>query len=188
MLCDHLIFCHPYFLLPSIFPSIRFFSNELTLHQVSKVLELQLQYQFSNEYSALISFSIDWFNLLAVQGTLKSLVQHYKLKAILQHSAFFMFHLLHLYMTAEKNIALTMWTFVRKMMSLLFNMLSRLAIAFLLISKSLNFMAAVTIWSDFGAQEKKVCHCFHCFPMYFLWSDGTRCSGDLVLLLLLFLF
>jgi len=82
-----------------------------------------------------------------------------------------------------------MWTFVRKMMSLLFNMLSRLAIAFLLRSKSLNFMAAVTIWSDFGAQEKKVCHCFHCFPMYFPWNDGTRCSSDLVLLLLLlFLF
>ena len=119
---------------------------------------------------------MDWFDLLAVQGTLKSLLQHHNSKAsILQHSAFFKVQLSHPYMTTGKTIPLTRWTFLGKVMSLLFNMLSRLVITFLPRSKCLNFMAAITICSDFGAQEKnKVCHCFHCFPIYLPWSDGTR--------------
>ena len=114
------------------------------------------------------SFRMDWFGLLAVQGTLKSLFQHYIAKTlILQHSAFFIVQLSHPHMTTGKTIALTKWTFVGKVMSLLFNMLSRLVIAFLPSSRRLfNFMAAVTICSDFGAQENKVCHCFHCFLTY----------------------
>ena len=113
------------------------------------------------------SFGIDWLDLLAVQGTLKSLLQHHSSKAsILQCSAFFMIHLSHLYMTVGKTIALTRWTFADKVMSLLFNMLSRFVTTFLPRSKCLNFMAEVTICNDFGAPQIKVCHCFHCFPIY----------------------
>ena len=115
--------------------------------------------------NTLISFRIDWLDLLAVQETLKSLLQHHNLKtSILWHSTFFMVWLCHRYMTAGKAIALTMWTFVSKMMSLLFNTLSRFDIAFLPRSKCLNFMAAVTVCSDFGAQENKIYHCFHFSP------------------------
>ena len=118
----------------------------------------------SNEYSGLISFRIDWLDLLAVQATLKSLLQHHSSKAsILQCSAFFMVQLLHLYMTTEKTITLTRRTFVSKMMSLLFNTLSRFVIAFLPRAATFNFMAAVTIHGDFGAQEKKS-NCFYIFP------------------------
>ena len=122
----------------------------------------------STEYSVLISFRIDWFDLLAVQGTLKSPLQLNNLKAsVFQHSAFYMVQLLHPYMTTGKIIFLTAWTFVGKVMSLFFNMLSRFVIAFLPRSKcSFNFMYAVTIHSDFGAQENEVFHCFHCFPIY----------------------
>ena len=130
----------------------------------------------SNEYSGLISFRIEWLDLLPVQETLKSLLQHHSSKAsILQHSAFFMVQLSHPHLTAGKTIALTRQIFVGKGMSLLFNMLSRLVIAFLPRSKHLNFMALVTICSDFGAQENKFFHCFHCFSIYLPWSDGTRC-------------
>ena len=119
---------------------------------------------------------MDWFDLLALQGTLKSLLQHRSSKAsILQHSAFFMVQLSHLYMTTGKNIALTRQAFVDKVMSLLFNMMSRFVITFLPRSKRLSFMAAVTICSDFGAPQNKISHCFHCFPIYFPWSDGTGC-------------
>ena len=119
----------------------------------------------SNEYSGLIYFRMDWLGLLAVQGTLKSLLQHHSSKAsILWHWAFFIVQLSHPHMTTGKTIALTRRTFVGKVMSLLFNMLSRLVIAFLPRSKCLNFMAAVTICSDFGASQNKVC--FHCFPIY----------------------
>ena len=122
----------------------------------------------SDEHPELISFRMDWLDLLAVQGTLKSLLQHHSSKAsILQCSAFFIVQLSHLYMTTGKTIALTRWTFVNKVMSLLFNRLSRLVITFLPKSKCLNFMGAVTICSDFGAQKNKVSHCFHCFPIYF---------------------
>ena len=108
------------------------------MHQVTKVLELQFQHQSFNEHSELISFGIDWFDLLVVQGTLKSLLQHHSLKAsVLQHSASFMVENSPLYMTTGKTIALTIQTFVSKVMSLLFNMLSRLVITFLPRSKRL---------------------------------------------------
>ena len=126
--------------------------------------------------SGLISFRIDWLDLLAVQVILKSLLQPQSSKeSILRCSAFFMVQLSHPYMTVGKTIALTRWTFVGKVMSLLFNMLSRLVIAFLLRNKTLNFMVAVTICSDFGAPKNKLSHCFHCFPIYLPWSDETRC-------------
>ena len=145
-------------------------------HQVAKVSEFQLQHRSFQWIFRLISFRIDWCDLLAVQGTLKSLLQHHSLKAsILQHSAFFIVQLSHQYMTTGKIITLTRRNFVSKIMSLLFHMLSRLVIAFLPSSKRLNFMAAVTIYNDFGVPQNKVCHCFHCFPIYFPWSDGARC-------------
>ena len=149
---SHLIFCHPILLLPSMFPSIRVFSNELALHiRRPKYWSFSFSTSPSNEYSGLISFKIDRFDLLAVQGTLKSLLQHHSSKAsILWHSAFFIFLLSNLYMTTGKSLALTVWTFVNKMISLHFNMLSRFVIGFLPVSKCLNFMAAVTVSSDFG--------------------------------------
>ena len=115
-----------------------------SLYQVAKVSVLQLQHQYSNEYSGLISFSIDWFDFHAVQGTLKSLLQHYSSKAsILRCSAFFIVQLSHPYMTTGKTIALTRWTFVSKVMSLLFNILSRLVITFLPRSSSVQFSCSV---------------------------------------------
>ncbi|CAI9153765.1 unnamed protein product [Rangifer tarandus platyrhynchus] len=135
---NHLILCHPLLLLPSIFPSIRVFSNESSLH-----IRWPKYWGFSfispfNDYSRLISFRMDWFDLLSVQGTLSNMLQHHNSKAsILQHSAFFMVQLSHLYMTTGKTIALTIWTFVSKVISLLFNMLSKFVIAFLPRSKCL---------------------------------------------------
>ena len=137
MSSNHLILCWPLLLLPSVFPSIKVFSSEVgSLHEVAKVLELQFQYHPSTEYSGLISFRIDWLDLLAVQGTLKSLLQQHNSEAsILQCSVFFMVQLSHPYMTTGKTIALTTWTFVSKVMSLLFGKLSRLVIAFVSRSK-----------------------------------------------------
>ena len=137
---NHLILC-PLQLLSSIFPSIRVFSNESVLHiRWPKYWSLSFSISLSNEYSGLISFRTNWFDLLAVQGTLKSLLQHHSSKAsILQCSAFFMVQLSHLYVTTGKTIALTRWTFVCKVISLLFNMLSRLVIAFLPRRKYLLF-------------------------------------------------
>ena len=139
ILSNHPILCHPLLLLPSIFPSIRIFSNELALHiRWPKDWSFCFSISPSNEYSGLISFRMDWFDLLAVQGTLKSLLQHHSSKAsVLWHSAFFIVQLSHPYMTTGKTIALTRWTFVGKVMSLLFNMWSRLVIAFLSRSKYL---------------------------------------------------
>ena len=176
MLSNHLIVCHP-ILSPSIFPSIRFFSIESVLHiRCPKYWSFSFSISPSNGYSGIISFWMDWLDLLAVQGALKSLLQHHNSKAsILQCSVFFIVQLSHPYTTTGKAITLTIWTFVGKVMSLLFNMLSSLVIAFLLEQVSFNFMAAVTICSDFGAQKCKVCHCFHCFPIYLPWSDGTGC-------------
>ena len=116
---NHLILCHPLSLLPSIFPSIRVFSNESLLHiRWPKCWSFHFSISLSNEYSGLISFRIDWFDLLAAQGTPRSLLQHHNSKAsILWPSAFFMVHLSHLYMTTGKTIALTTWTFVRKVIS-----------------------------------------------------------------------
>ena len=124
---NHLILCCPLLLPPSIFPSIRVFPNESTLRiRWPKHWSFSFSISPSNEYSGLISFRINWFDLLSVQGTFKSLLQHHNLKAsILQHSAFFTVQLSHPYMTTGKTIALTLWTFVSKMMSLFFNTLSR---------------------------------------------------------------
>ena len=136
---SHLIFCHPLLLLPSIFPSIRVFSNESALWiRWPKYWSFSFNISPSNEHPGLISFRMDWLDLLTVQGTLKSLLQYHRSKAsILQHSAFFMVQLSHPYMTTGKTIALTRRTFVDKVMSLLFNMLSRLVITFLPSSKRL---------------------------------------------------
>ena len=167
---------HPLLLLPIVFSSIRVFSNESVLRiRWPKYWSFSFSINPSNKYSGLISFRMDWLGLLAVQGTLKSLLQHHSSKAsILWHSAFFIIQLSHPYMTTGKTIALTRRTFIVKVVSLLFNMLSRLVITFLPRSKC-NFMAVVTTGSDFGAQNNKVSHCFHCFPIYLPWDDGARC-------------
>ena len=173
MSSSHLILCGPLLLLPQILPSIRVFSNESALHmRWPKYWSFGFNINPSSEHPGLISFRRDWLDFLAVQGTLKSLLQHHSSKAsILWCSAFFTVQLSHPYMTTGK-IALTRPIFVGKVMSLLFNRLSRLVITFLPRSKCLNFIAAVTICSDFGALKNKV---WHCFPIYFPWSDGTRC-------------
>ena len=136
---NHLILCHPFLLLPSVFPSIRVFSNESALRiRQPKYCSFCFNISPSNEHSGLISFRMDWLDLLAVQGTLKSLLQHHNSKAsTLWYSAFFIVQLSHPYMTTGKTIALPRWTFFGKVMSLLFNMLSRLVITFLPRSKHL---------------------------------------------------
>ena len=154
---NHLILCRPLLPLPSIFPSIRVFSNKSALHiRWPKYWSFSFNISPSNEHVGLISFRMDCLDLLAVQGTLKSLLQHHSSKAsILRRSAFFTFQLAHPYMITGKTIALTRRTFVGKIMSLLFNKLSRLVITFLPRSKrSFNFMDAITICSDFGAPPK----------------------------------
>ena len=135
---NHLILCRPLLFLPSIFPSIRVFFNESALRmRWPKYWSFSFSISPSNEYSGVISFRMDWLDLLAVQGTLKSLLQHHSSKAsVLQSSTFFIVQLLHPYLTTGKTIALTKWTFVGKV-SLLFNMLSRLVIAFLPRNKHL---------------------------------------------------
>ena len=136
---NHLILCRPLLLMPSVFPSIRVFSSESVLHiRWPKHCSFSFSISPSNEYSGLIFFRMDWLDLLAVQGTVKSLLQHHISKAsILRHSAFFIVQISHPYMTTGKTIALTRQTFVGKVMSLLFNMLSRLVIAFITRSKLL---------------------------------------------------
>ena len=158
-------------------PSTRVFSSESVLHiRWLKDWSFSFSISPSNEHSELISFRMDWLDLLAVQGTFKSLFQHHSSKAsILWHSAFFLVQLSPPLMTIGKTIALTKWTLL--VMPLVFNTLSRLIIAFLPMSKHLNFMAAVTICSDFGAQTDKVFHCFHCFPSICQeWWDWKPCS------------
>jgi len=178
MLSNHLILCRPLFLPASIFPSIRVFSNESVLHiRWPKYWSFSFSISPSSEYSGLISFRMDWLDLLAVQGILKSLLQHCSSKAsILWCSAVFIVQLSHPYMTIGKTIALTRWNFVGKVMSLLFNMLSRLVITFLPRSKCLSISwlqspSAVI----FEAQINKFSHCFHCFHIYLPGSDGTGC-------------
>ena len=135
---NHLILCHPLLLPPSIFPSIRVFSSESVLHiRWPKYWSFSFSISLSNEYSGLISFRMDWLDLLAVQRTLKSLLQHPSKASILQCSACFMVQFSHPYMTTGKTIALTRWTFAGKVMCLLFSMLSRFIIAFLPLSKCL---------------------------------------------------
>ena len=166
---NHLILCHPLLLPPSIFPSIRVFSNESALHiRWPNYWSFSFTISPSNEYSGLISFGMAWLDLLAVQGTLKSLLQHHSSKAsILRCSAFFLVQLSYPYMTTGKTIALTRCTFVGKATCLLFNMLFRLGITFLSRSKHL----LISWWQSpsaviFGAPQNKACHCFHCFPIY----------------------
>ena len=161
---------------------IRVFSNDSALHiRWPKYWSFSFNISPSNEHSGLISFRMDWLNLLAVQGTLKSLLQHHSSKASIPPcSAFFTVQLSHPCMTTGKTTALTRRIFVDKVMSLLFNMLSRLVITFLprrkLLILSFNFMAAITICSDFGAPQNKVSHCF---SIYLPRSDGTSKFGKL---------
>ena len=165
---NHLILSHPFLLLPSVFLSIRVFSNESVLHiRWPKYWRFSFSISSSNEYSELISFRIDSFDLLAVQGTLKSLLQYHSSKAsILQCSDLSMVQLLHPPMTTGKTIALTRLTFVDKVMSLLFNMLSRLVIAFLPRSKCV-LISWIQSPSAVILEPKKIkSHCFHCFPIY----------------------
>ena len=163
---NHLTLCHPLLLLPSIFP--RVFSNESVLHiRRPKDWSFSFSISPSNEYSGLISFRMDWLDLLAVQGTLKTLLQHHSSKAsVLWCSAFFAVQLSHPYMTTRKTMALTRQTFVGKVMSLLCNILSRLVITFPSKSKR-----PLIIWLQSPSAvilEPKniVSHCFHCFPIY----------------------
>ena len=163
---NHLTLCHPLLLLPSIFP--RVFSNESVLHiRRPKDWSFSFSISPSNEYSGLISFRMDWLDLLAVQGTLKTLLQHHSSKAsVLWCSAFFAVQLSHPYMTTRKTMALTRQTFVGKVMSLLCNILSRLVITFPSKSKR-----PLIIWLQSPSAvilepKKLVSHCFHCFPIY----------------------
>ena len=166
---SHLILCRPLLLLPPIPPSIRVFSDESTLRmRWPKYWTFSFSIIPSKEIPGLISFRMDWLDLLAVQGTLKSLLQHYSSKAsILQGSVFFTVQLSHPYMTTGKTIALTRRTLVGKVMSLLLKMLSSLVITFLPRNKHLLIsrlqLPSAVIWEP---QKNKVSHCFHCFPVY----------------------
>ena len=170
---NHLILCQPLLLLPSIFPSIRIFSNKSVLCiQWPKYWSFSFSISPSNEYPGLIPFRMDWLDLLAIQGTLKSLLQHHSSKAsILQHSAFFIFivQLSHPYMTTGKTITLTRRTFVSKVMSLLFNMLSSFVIEFLPRSKHLliSWLQSPSAMILESPKIKSVT-VFHCFPIYLL--------------------
>ena len=173
---NRLIFCHPLLLLPSIFPSIRVFSNESAF-----CIRWPKSWSFSisppNEYSGLISYRIDWFDLLAVQESLKSLLQHHSSKAsILWHSAFFRVQLSHLSMTTGKTIALAIWTFVGKGLSPLFNVLSSFVIAFPPRSKHLLILclqSSSAVILEPGKIKSATVPIF--FPIYLPWSDGTGC-------------
>ena len=173
---NHLILC-PLLLPPSIFPSIKVFSNESILHiRWPKYWSLSFSIGPSNEHSGLIFFRIDWLDLFAVQGALKSFPQHHSSEAsILPHSAFFTVQLSHPYMTTGKTIALTVWTFVGQVKSLVFNILSRLVIAFLPRSKRLLISWLQSPSTVILEPPKIVSHCFHCFLIYLPLSDGTRC-------------
>ena len=165
---NHLILWHPLLFLPSIFPSIRVSSNESSFCiRCPNYWSFSCNISPSNEHPELISFR-DWLDLLAVQGTLKSLLQHHSSKAsILPRSAFFIVQLSHPYMTTRKTIALTRWTFVSKVMSLLFNMLSRLVITFLPRSMHLLISWLQSPSAVILEPRNKVSDCFRCFPIYF---------------------
>ena len=174
---NHVILCRPFLLLPSIFASIGVFYNESVLRiRWPKYWSFSFNISPSNGHPGLISFRMDWLDLFAVQGTLKSLPQHHSSKAsILRHSAFFIVQLSHPYMTTEKTIALTRQTFFGKVMSLLFNMPSRLVTTFLLRTKCLLISWLQSPSAVILEPLKIVCHCFHCFPIYLPRSDETRC-------------
>ena len=173
----HLTLCRPLLLLPPIPPSIRVFSNESTLcMRWPKYWSFSFSISPSNEHPGLISFRMDWLDLLAVQGTLKSLLQYHSSKAsILWRSAFFIVQLSHPYMTTGKTIALTRRTFVGKVTSLLFTMLSRLVITFLPRSKRLLISWLQSPSAVILEPKKMKSDSFYCLPIYFPWGDGTRC-------------
>ena len=164
----YLILCRPSLLPPSILSNIRLFSNESALRiRWPKYWSFSFSISPSNEYSGLISFRMDWLDLLAVQGTLKSLLQHHSSKAsILQHSAFLRVQHSQPYMTTGKTISLNRQTFVGKVMSLLFNMLSKLVIAFLPRSKHLLISWLQSPSTVICSPNNNISHCFHCFPIY----------------------
>ena len=180
MQSNNLILCHTLLLLPSMLPSIRVFSNESALLiRWPKYWSFSFNISPPNEHPGLISFRMDWLDLLAVQGTLKTLLQHHSSKASnLLHSAFFTVQLSHPYMTPGKTIALTRGTFVGKVMSLLYNTLSRLVITFLPRSKCLLISRLQSPSAVILEPPNRVSHCF---PIYLPWSDGTGCH-DLSLL------
>ena len=162
---NHFILCHPLLLRPPIFPSIRVFSNESVLHiRQPKYWSFSLNISPSNEHSGLISFRTDWLNLLTVQGTPKSLLQHHNSKASIWHSAFFTVQLSHPYLTTGKTIALTRQTSVGKAVSLLFNMLSRLVITFLPRSKRLLISWLKSPFAVILEPPPKN-RCFNCSPI-----------------------
>ena len=176
MISNHLIHCHPLLLLPSILPSIRAFSNESVLHiRWAKYWSFTFSISPSNEYSGLISFGMDWFDLLQSKGLSRVFSNNNSKASILWGSAFFIVQRSHPYMTTGKTIALTILTFVSKVMPLLFNMLSRFVVTFLPRSKHL-LISWLRLPSALILEPPKiVCHCFHYFPSYLLWSDGTGC-------------
>ena len=174
--CDAIQPSHPLLRRPLLFPpsilhNIRVFAGESALcNRWPKYQSFSISP--SSKYSGLISFRIDWFDLLAIQRTLQSLLQHHNLKvSIICHSAFFMVQLVHLYMITRKTIALTIWTFVDRVMSLLFNTLSGFVMAF--IPRS-SHRAEVTMHSDFGAQEKKSYHCYYFFHLLFAMKKWDK--------------
>ena len=175
---NSLILCCPLLLLPSIFPSIKVFYNESVLPiRWPKYWTFSFSISPSNEHPGLISFRMGWLDLLEVQWTPKSLLQHHSSKvSILLHSALFIVQSSHPYVTNGKTIALTRWTFVGKVMSVLFNMLSRLVIVFLPRNKHL-LISWLQLQFTVILEPKNIksVTCFHCFPIYLPWTDGTRC-------------
>ena len=174
---NHLVLCSPLLLLPSIFPSIRVFSNESAIHmRWPNYWSFSFSINPSNEHPGLISFRMDWLDLLAVQGTLKSSPTPQSKASILQCLAFFIVQLSHPYMTTGKTIALTRWTLVGKVMPLFFNMLSRLVITFLPRSKLL-LISWLQLPPVVILEPKKIksVTLSNCFPIYLPWSDGIRC-------------
>ena len=168
---NHLILCHPLLLLPSIFPSIRIILSDLALCiRWPKHWNFSFSISPSSEYSGLISFMIDWFDLLTIQGTLKNLLQHHSSKAsVIWHRGFFIVQLSHLHMTTGKTIALTKRTFVGKVMSLLFNMLSNLVIAFLPRSKHLliSWLSSISLFI----------YLYIYIPIFFIHSSANGYLG-----------
>ena len=171
---NHLILGHPLLFLPSIFPSIRVFWNESVLC-IRWPKYWSFSFSICPSNSGLISFRMEWLDLLAVQGTLKSLLQHHSSKVSILCSAFFIVQLSHPYMTTGKIVALTRWTFFDKVISLLFNMLSRLVITLLPRSKCLLISWLQSPSAVILEPPKIKCHFFDCFPIYLPWSDGARC-------------
>ena len=176
MPCNHLILCHPILLLPSIFPSIRVFSSQSALR-----IRWPKYWSFSSTSVPPMNTQdwspLGWTGWISLQSKgLSRVFSNTTVKSINSSEfSFFIVQLSHPYMTTGKTIALTRWTFVGKVMSLHFNKLSRLVITFLPRSKHLLISWLQIICSDFGTQKNKVSHYFHCFPIYFPWSDGTRC-------------